>query len=174
MNPEKARCVELSNARNFLKWTKEQPWMTLHELSHGYHHQFLKGGFHNPEVKKAFDHATKTRRYESVLRANGKKEKAYAATNPMEYFAEASEAYFGTNDFYPFDRAELERHDPEMFCARRQTVAQDLRIYDQDLSKAVFARGGSLASAIFFWPVCPTSASFGNIMMDDDQRSTQH
>ena len=47
---------------------------------------------------------------------NGKKEKAYAATNPMEYFAEASEAYFGTNDFYPFDRAELERHDPEMFA----------------------------------------------------------
>ena len=25
----------------------------------------------------------------------------------MEYFAEASEAFFGTNDFYPFVRAEL-------------------------------------------------------------------
>ena len=33
----------------------------------------------------------------------------------MEYFAEASEAYFGTNDFYPFVRQELEQHDPEMF-----------------------------------------------------------
>jgi hypothetical protein len=116
MNPEKARCVELSNAQNFLKWTEEQPWMALHELSHGYHHQFLKGGFNNAEVKKAFANATKTKRYESVLRSKGNKEKAYAATNPMEYFAEASEAYFGTNDFYPFDHAELERHDPAMFA----------------------------------------------------------
>jgi hypothetical protein len=116
MNPEKARCVEISNARNFLKWTEQQPWMVLHELSHGYHHQFLKKGFDNPQVKKAYDNAMKAKRYESVLRANGKKEKAYAATNPMEYFAEASESYFGTNDFYPFDRSALERHDPEM-CA---------------------------------------------------------
>ena len=116
MNPAKARCVELSNARNFLKWTKQQPWMVFHELSHGYHHQFLKGGFDNREIKKAYDHAMKAKRYESVLRVNGKKEKAYATTNPMEYFAEASEAYFGRNDFYPFDRAELEQHDPETFA----------------------------------------------------------
>ena len=33
----------------------------------------------------------------------------------MEYFAEATEAFFGTNDFYPFVRSELERHDPELF-----------------------------------------------------------
>jgi hypothetical protein len=116
MNPEKARCVELSNARNFLKWTKQQPWMVLHELSHGYHHQFLERGFNNPEIKKAYNTAMKAKRYDSVLRPNGKKEKAYAATNPMEFFAEASEAYFGKNDFYPFDRTELERYDPETFA----------------------------------------------------------
>jgi dipeptidyl-peptidase-4 len=33
----------------------------------------------------------------------------------MEYFAETTEAYFTRNDFFPFTRAELERHDPEMF-----------------------------------------------------------
>ena len=32
----------------------------------------------------------------------------------MEYFAEASEAYFGENDFYPFVKAELKRHDPNL------------------------------------------------------------
>ena len=37
------------------------------------------------------------------------------SANAKEYFAEASEAYFGTNDFYPFVRAELKKHDPEMF-----------------------------------------------------------
>ena len=35
-------------------------------------------------------------------------------TNAMEYFAELTEAYFGVNDFYPFNRSELQRHDPEM------------------------------------------------------------
>jgi hypothetical protein len=114
MNPDKARCVELSNARNFLKWTLEQPWMVLHELSHGYHHQAIEGGFDNPEVRTAFESARKAKRYESVLYFNGKEKRAYAATNPMEYFAEATEAFFGTNDFYPFVRAELQQYDPEM------------------------------------------------------------
>jgi hypothetical protein len=36
-------------------------------------------------------------------------------TNPMEYFAETSESFFGTNDFYPFVRVELQRHDPKMY-----------------------------------------------------------
>jgi hypothetical protein len=116
MNPDKARCVELSNARNFLKWSDDQPWMVLHELSHGYHHQFLERGFENIEVKTAFDNAIKSKRYESVRRNNGKTEKAYAATNPMEYFAEATEAYFGVNDFYPANRAELKQHDSEIFA----------------------------------------------------------
>jgi hypothetical protein len=35
-------------------------------------------------------------------------------TDPMEYFAEATEAFFVRNDFYPYTRAELEKHDPEM------------------------------------------------------------
>ena len=45
----------------------------------------------------------------------GGKRKAYAKTNRAEYFAELTEAYFGKNDFYPFTRAELEKHDPVGF-----------------------------------------------------------
>ncbi len=116
MNPEKARCVEIANARNFLSWTIDQPWMVLHELAHGYHHQFLDDGFHNAEVRDAFQHAIKSMIYDSVLRINGRDDLAYATTNPMEYFAEASEAFFGTNDFYPYVRSELRRHDPELFA----------------------------------------------------------
>ena len=33
----------------------------------------------------------------------------------MEYFAESTEAYLGVNDFYPFVRAELKQHDPDMY-----------------------------------------------------------
>jgi hypothetical protein len=116
MNPDKARCVEIANAKNFLAWTFDQPWMVLHELAHGYHDQDLKGGFANLEVKTAFEKAMKAGHYRSVLRTNGKEEQAYATTNPMEYFAEATEAYFGTNDFYPFVRPELKKHDPELFA----------------------------------------------------------
>ena len=112
MNPAKASCVELANARNFLKWTKDQPWMVLHELAHGFHHQFITRGFDNPEIKAALERAKQERLYESVLRSDGSQERAYAATNPMEYFAESTEAFFGTNDFYPFVRAELGRYDP--------------------------------------------------------------
>ena len=37
-------------------------------------------------------------------------------TNEKEYFAESTEAFFGTNDFYPFVRAELKEYDPDMFA----------------------------------------------------------
>ncbi len=114
MNPDKARCVEVANAENFWNWTRQQPWMVLHELAHGYHDQFL-GGFDNAEIRRAYASAMKAGLYRSVLHVDGKNaEKAYAATNPMEYFAEGTEAYFGTNDFYPFVRAELRQYDPAM------------------------------------------------------------
>ena len=41
-------------------------------------------------------------------------DKAYALSSPQEYFAETTEAFFGKNDFEPFDRAELKRMDPAM------------------------------------------------------------
>ncbi len=113
MNPDKAKCVEIANARNFLDWTLDQPWMVLHELAHGYHDQFL-GGYGNPELRAAYDRAMQAKRYEAVMRVCGKVKRAYAATNPMEYFAETSEAFFGVNDYYPFVRGELRAHDPEM------------------------------------------------------------
>jgi hypothetical protein len=112
-NPAMAGGIELANARKFLNWTLEQPWMVLHELAHAYHHQFLPGGFENPEVKAAYKNAVKTKIYESVLKLGNSMEKAYAIENAQEYFAEATEAFFGTNDFYPFVRSELRRHDPK-------------------------------------------------------------
>ena len=110
MNPEKAGCVEMSNSRNFLSWTLQQPWMTLHELTHSYHDKVL--GFENKEVNAAYEAAVASKAYEAVLRISGQTEKHYALTNSREYFAELTESYFGTNDFYPFVRPELKQHDP--------------------------------------------------------------
>ncbi len=111
-NPDKAKGVEIGNASRFLEWSIQQPAMILHELAHAYHDQVL--GFDHAGIRQAFRAATEAKRYEAVLRINGKTERAYALTNDREYFAEATEAFFGTNDFYPFVRAELKQHDPMM------------------------------------------------------------
>ena len=112
MNPEKAGGVELANCKNFLSWTHQQPWMVFHELAHGYHDQVL--GFNHPGVDACFQEAKKAKLYDSILRNSGLKVRHYALTNNREYFAEMSEAYFGTNDFYPFINAELREVDPRM------------------------------------------------------------
>jgi hypothetical protein len=110
-NPEKAGSVEINNARNFVRWSRgEQPWMLLHELAHAYHHQVL--GYENRMVLIAYQHAMRRGLYDQVEYVRGGKQKAYASTNVQEYFAELSEAYFGKNDFYPFTRDELAKHDP--------------------------------------------------------------
>ncbi|HLY75633.1 MAG TPA: hypothetical protein VKU80_16040 [Planctomycetota bacterium] len=112
-NPEKARGVEIGNARTFLKAAIDQPAMLLHELAHAYHDRVLT--FQHPGIQEAWREAKKSGIYDSVLRINGTKERHYALTDPQEYFAEGTEAFFGTNDFYPFVRAELQVHDPRLF-----------------------------------------------------------
>ncbi len=58
-------------------------------------------------------------RYKSVYGTNGTKlvpnQQADAYKDARTYFVELSEAYWGENDFYPFDYAELERHDSRGF-----------------------------------------------------------
>ncbi|HVR87837.1 MAG TPA: hypothetical protein VMU54_26200 [Planctomycetota bacterium] len=112
-NPEKAHAVEIGNARRFLQSTNEQPSMVLHEMAHAYHDRVLT--YQHAGIQEAWREAKKSGIYESVLRISGTKERHYALTDPQEYFAEGTEAFLGTNDFYPFVRAELRVHDPRLF-----------------------------------------------------------
>ena len=119
-DPAMAKAVEYHNIRIFEAEANRMPNVTLHELAHGYHDIVLAKGFANAEIEAAFTRAKESGKYDKVARhfGNGKPntvEKAYAMTNPMEYFAEATEAYFTGNDFYPFTREELKTHDPDMF-----------------------------------------------------------
>lgn len=109
---EMAGGVEFANIDHFLDWSKEQPWMVLHELAHAWHHRFLPGGYNHPRILAAYRKAVKGKKYQRVKYYNGSRRKAYAMTNPMEYFAELSEAYFGRNDFQPFAKKELKAFDP--------------------------------------------------------------
>ena len=114
-----ARGIEFTNLRTFEAESRRMPNFTLHELAHAYHHRTLPDGFGNTEIKAAYDRAKTSGSYEEVERwfGNGRpntRERAYAMSNPMEYFAESTEAFFSRNDFFPFDHAELKRHDPAM------------------------------------------------------------
>lgn len=113
MNPAKAGSVEIANATNFLAWTRQQPWMVLHELAHGYHHKIVGHG--HRELRAAYEKAVSNRAYEDVLQWNGKTVRHYSLNNEQEYFAEGTEAFFGTNDYFPFTRPELKQHDPVLF-----------------------------------------------------------
>jgi outer membrane protein assembly factor BamB len=118
-DPAMAQGVEFSGVHDFEAEMQRMPNFALHELAHAYHFRSLPDGFGNEEIKAAYRRAKESGLYDRVERTfgNGKPgifEQAYAMTNAMEYFAETTEAYFFRNDFFPFNREELRRHDPEM------------------------------------------------------------
>jgi hypothetical protein len=110
-----AKCVHIPDAARFASPRDHfrQPWAVLHELAHAYHDQVL--GFDHPGIKAAWKRFGDSGRYESVLQIDGRMERHYGLTDHKEFFAEMSEAYFGMNDFFPFNRAELKREEPELF-----------------------------------------------------------
>jgi hypothetical protein len=117
-NPAMARGIEFTDVRSFEREAKRMPMVVLHELSHAYHDRVL--GFDQPDVIACYKRAKESGTYDKVDRFHGPglpitRERAYAMTNEREYFAECSEAFFGRNDFFPFTRDELEKHDPQMF-----------------------------------------------------------
>ena len=108
------KCVHIPRAADVAvkRNINEQPWVILHELAHAYHDQVL--GFDEPRVREAYDAYKKSGHGDKTLLFNGSRVKHYALTDPMEFFAEMTEAYFGVNDFFPFNRAELRESEPEI------------------------------------------------------------
>ncbi|RYD21667.1 MAG: hypothetical protein EOP88_10565 [Verrucomicrobiaceae bacterium] len=109
---EMARAIEIQNVDHFIDWSPTQPMMVLHELAHAWQDRVLEDGNGNAEIAKAYQTAKDSGIYQNVRHKDGSNRQAYAMTNPMEYFAECTEAWFGTNDFQPFDREELQKFDP--------------------------------------------------------------
>jgi hypothetical protein len=110
-NPEKVGGVEICNVPNWLAWSRaDQPMSLLHELAHALHLGVL--GAEQRDILGAYEHAMKAGLYDSVPYVHGGRRSAYATKNATEYFAELTEAYFGKNDYYPFTRSDLLRHDP--------------------------------------------------------------
>lgn len=127
-NPEKVDSVDVSNPEHFVEWSRQQPWMMLHELAHGYHDQVLKHG--HPSVRKAYERAKASGDFEKIRHVDGRSVRHYALNNDEEYFAETTEAYFGKNDFYPFDRKELREFDPEGYALMEAVWGVDTKLDD--------------------------------------------
>jgi hypothetical protein len=110
-----AKCVHLPRAADVAtrRNINEQPWVILHELAHAYHDQVLD--FDEPRIIAAYEAFKKSGHGDATLLYNGKHVKHYALTDHKEFFAEMTESYFGVNDFFPFNRAELMEAEPELF-----------------------------------------------------------
>lgn len=125
--PEKAGGIEIIRAADFGPWRKNQPFMTFHELAHAYHHML---GHDRADVVAAYEAARTAGLYDAVsynMAPRDERRRAYAMNNPLEYFAELSEAYFGLNDYFPFTRPQLKAHDPEGYAlvARLWSLSAD-------------------------------------------------
>ena len=119
-DPVMAKGVEFTNVRIFEEEVRRMPNFALHELAHAFHHRNVRMSYSNLEIKNAYEKAKASGKYDRVERKDSEgrshMDRAYAMTTPQEYFAECTEAYFSRNDFFPFTRDELKRHDPEMFA----------------------------------------------------------
>ena len=122
-NPLKCGGVEFYNAKHYLSDCDH--WGTggliLHELCHAWHNIHIADGYDNNEIKECYKLAMSDGLYDCVPvhGPQGPKCKAYACTDPMEYFAELSVAFLGGlddtlehNKWYPFNRSQLKEHDP--------------------------------------------------------------
>lgn len=110
-----AKCVHLPRAEDVStqRNINEQPWVILHELAHAFHDQQLS--FDEPRIKSAYEKFKASGHGNAALLYNGQRVKHYGLTNQMEFFAEMTESFFGVNDFFPFNRAELQEAEPEIF-----------------------------------------------------------
>lgn len=113
-NPELAKAVHIPKAKELVGRLpiNQQPMVILHELAHAYHDQVL--GFEEPRIQKAWARFKESGKYEKVRHIAGGQHRHYALTDHKEFFAEMTEAFFGTNDFYPFVRGELKQELPDV------------------------------------------------------------
>jgi len=125
-NPLKCGGVEFYDAKHYLSDCDH--WgpggLILHELSHAWHNIHVANGYDNEQIEECYEMAMKDGLYDCVRvhGSQGPKCKAYACTDPMEYFAELSVAFLGGlddtlehNKWFPFNRTQLREHDPRAF-----------------------------------------------------------
>jgi alpha-L-fucosidase 2 len=122
------QCVHIPEAAELLdpRQINTQPWCVLHELAHAYHDQVL--GFDEARIRDVYKAYKESGHGDKALLITGDHVRHYGLTDHKEFFAEMTEAYFGSNDFFPFNRGELMTAEPaiyQLMCAIWGPLAAD-------------------------------------------------
>ena len=128
------KAIVISDLKNFAISREFQKFMILHEMAHAVFFAKLTDDKFK-KIQSLFEKAKTKGLYKKVLHYNGFKLQSYAYSDLAEYFAEGSESYFGLNDFFPFNRAELKNYDPELFSFLVETWGDQKSYYFQFLKK---------------------------------------
>jgi hypothetical protein len=114
----KAGCIEVLSLRILGEQrspgTALQQIVLLHEMAHAVQDRLI--GWDNPELLATFRQAVERKLYDEVNDKFGLRTKAYARTNPAEYFAEISCAFLDSCNYFPFNYAQLQGYDPAGFA----------------------------------------------------------
>ncbi len=109
----KAKSIQFTSS--LALWIGHRRNPLMHELAHAYHDLVLSYSY--SQVRVAFERASASGRYNAVRHSSGRVERANAISDQFEFFAELSEAYFGTKDSFPFTRDDLKEFDPSSYRA---------------------------------------------------------
>ena len=105
--------IHIINPKNLLddhKILDYQKSYLLHELTHSFYYNCLENK--KEDIRKAFQKALKSKKYEKVATSFSKKKvRSYAIQNEREYFSELSESYLYKNDYFPFTKDDLRAFD---------------------------------------------------------------
>lgn len=112
IDPRWGGCITVYCAENYVQisdlWALK---VIIHELAHAYHLE--QWPENQVDIRQAWKNALSLGFYSNVKDDGGKTiDKAYAAVNQLEYFAELSCMYFVGCNYQPFNRAELKTYDP--------------------------------------------------------------
>ena len=111
IDPRMIGGIEFKNISIFLEMIQQMPGLVIHELAHAYHRLNYKRI--DKAVMRAFKNAQSERLYRKTsVKRNHKGQAVYASKNAYEYFADLTAMYYGTIDYYPYDRDDLKKHDP--------------------------------------------------------------
>ncbi len=114
-DPAMAKAVQIADVGRLIASARRPSGgeVMLHELAHAYHNRVL--GFNHQGIIEGYKQFRASGKFEMVPVTGGVKRPHYGLMNPMEYFAEMTEAFFVVNDFYPFVRTELAKEDPHTY-----------------------------------------------------------
>ena len=103
--------IEIENARDYLSFAERGLSPLLHEFAHVLHHQMYDWDqTHISMTYQRMQTEPKLRQADNIW--DDEKRPAYALSDERELFAEFSEAWFGRNDVFPFNREDLMDLDP--------------------------------------------------------------